>query len=376
MVVHRASFVVSGLVMRAGIASLLGLMRAFDPAGAYVRYAAYVTLLVCLTGAAGYALTAIFADATQAQYGGVFPGLVTGIALMLAKPDATRRSAGAVFTIGGAIAICAGLNSFVAPYPALAQPLLVAVAFAGFYVRRWPEPWPSAGLLGLIALLIHQIIAQYASPTVMRLAIVPAVLGVAAGYAFMPRTIFSRGLLAAVQRLRAGVNAALRLHLDTVDEARASIQQIDALLDDVNRAREQADRFNAAAMDRHLALVHKAAVVARVWENAAEYLQESSKGGTEIPEDIHSAARDARSSVANALANPSSAGRIQAQQTLERFDQAITASIGDAPAADGDADFGETALFDMLNIELTLSHLIDSATALDQEIATWAEPAT
>jgi hypothetical protein len=343
-------------------------MREIDPAGAYARYAAYVTAVVGIAAACGFALATTVADFGDAKFAGVFAGLITGICLMTAQPGTTRRPIDRIATIGMAVALGAGLSATSAPYPVVAQPLTVVVAFLGFYARRWPEPWPSAGFLCALAFLINQIIAPYAPADAMLCAIPGAALGIALGLWFMPRAAFTYGLIVTARRLRAAIPGLLRGRLDTPAETRATVSEVNALLRQVNGAREQADRFNGAQADHHLALVHTAATVARVWENAAESLHEVADLSTHDAAEIAVAA--SKRAVAATLQHPSPESHGAAVTALDTLDRAIAETIG-ARVGSGAPDTRDRAPFALLNVELTLSHLIESVGELDNTLAAW-----
>ncbi len=346
-------------------------LRAMDPAGVYLRYAAYASVVAVLAGAVGFLLAWTATDAAHAKFGAIYAGVLTTIALAGAQPGPNRRPVRQIAGIGGTVLACAAIGIVAAPQPVVAQTLVVVIAFLGFYVRRWAEPWPSAGLLGLLAYLIHQILAPYAPQAAMAHAVPATVVGLALGYWFMPRAMFTGGLAKSVRRLRAAIPEVVRVHLATSGDVRATIKRIDSLLLQVNDARAQADRFDAPCSRQHLSLVNAAAVVARVWENTAESLHDTGRSLDGVGADTASAVRAAVASVADALDTPSPDAQDRARSAIETLDRAAANELGNPSRAPLTAT--EHAPFDLLNTELTLSHLLEAVSHLDEELAAWSE---
>lgn len=346
-------------------------LRAMDPAGVYLRYAAYASVIAVFAATVGFLLAGTATDAAHAKFGAIYAGVLTTIALAGAQPGPDRRPVRQIAGIGGAILACAAIGIIAAPHPDISRPLVIVIAFLGFYVRRWPEPWPSAGLLGLLAYLIHQILAPYASQAAMAHAVPATVVGLAFGYWFLPRSMFTSGLVTSAKRLREAIPQVLRVHLDTSGDVRATVKQVDALLLQVNDARAQADRFDAPCSRQHLSLVNAAAVVARVWENTAENLHDTGRSLGSAAGDTASAVKAAVASVADALDTPSPDAQERARSAIETLDRAAAMELGSPSRAPLTPT--EHAPFNLLNTELTLSHLLEAVCVLDEELAGWPE---
>jgi hypothetical protein len=350
---------------------LIERLRAIDPAGAYIRYAAYASAIAALAAAGGFVSALTATDAAHAKFGAIYAGILTAIALAAAQPGPDRRPVKQIAAIGGVVLACAAIGVVAAPLPIIAQPLFVVIVFVGFYVRRWPETWPSAGLLGVLAYLIHQILAPYIPQTAMGHAVPAVVAGVAIGYWFLPRAMFSSGFVISVRRLRAAIPQVLRVHLESPGEVRATVKRIDALLSQVNDARAQADRFDAPRSKQHLSLVNAAAVVARVWENTAESLHDTGQSAGDAASDTASAVTATVAAVADALDYPSPEAQGRALAALDALDRAVAEMIVNKAALARKA--GDNVSFDFLNAELTLSHLLDAVSRLDEELTDWQE---
>ncbi|MCT8973018.1 hypothetical protein [Microbaculum marinisediminis] len=344
-------------------ARLANRLRSMDPYGTYLRFTGYTCLIAGLAALGGFVLASPIATPHDAAFAGVFAALFTGFALMFARPDAETGSFRAILAIDIAVAGCAALGIAVAPYHGLAQALVIPIAFFGFYVRRWPEPLPSAGLLGTLGYVIVQVLAAHVSQGVLAAGLPPTLAGLAIGYRFLPRRAFRTGLARSVRRLRDEIPMVLRIHVRDAEQARATVRRINALLMDANSARLLADQFDPGRTQQHLDLLHTAAILARVWENAADNLQETRRGGPKVPKAAITAIAAAEDAVAVAFDRPSPDADARAVTALGRLEATI------AEAIDADGSTPDQAIFGPLNVKLTLSHLLEARRRLDAELA-------
>jgi hypothetical protein len=192
---------------------------------------------------------------------------------------------------------------------------------------------------------------------------------VSVGFWFLPRHIFTRALVTSVQQMRATFPRELNTRPYDRNSVRSSIERIDALLHRVNGARAQADQYNPANAKNHLALVHWAATVARVWENAADSLYYLSLDDLGARSTALSAGRDAETAVADALETPTQANRRAADAALNRIEDVVESIAADHEGSDRLTDDAGVPLFHLINSELALTHLLHAVAKLDEEIA-------
>ncbi|WP_436640969.1 hypothetical protein [Microbaculum sp. FT89] len=350
---------------RRGMGARLAIrLRSMDPSGTYLRFTGYTCLIAGLAAGGGLALASPIAPPRDAAFAAVFAGLFAGFALMFARPDAETGSYRAILTIGTTVAGCTALGIAVAPHPGLAQALVIPIAFFGFYVRRWPEPLPSAGLLGTLGYVIVQVLAAHVSQGVLAAGVPPTLAGLAIGYRFLPRRTFRTGLARATQRLRDEIPMVLRTHVREAEQAGATVRRVNALLVDANSARMLADQFDPGRTQQHLHLLHTVAILARVWENAADNLQETRRNGNKLPQAVVATIAAAEDAVAAAFEQPSRDADARADATLGRLE----AAVGETIASGGSPP--DQAIFGPLNVKLTFSHLLEARRQLDVALAT------
>lgn len=360
---------------------LTSALRRRAPGGAYWRYAAYVSAIVALAALGGYASALALAGSPAGKFGAIYTGILTCLSMLFLKPTAACRPYREIAAACVAILIGAGIGGAVGHHPGIAQPVTVVIAFAGFYVRRWPEPLPMAGLVVVMSFIISQILAPFTPAGVIHASILPLIVFVSIGFWFLPRRVFTRAFLMSVLRMRSALPAELTVRPDDKEAVAASVRRIDALLRQVNDARVQADQYDPANAAGHLALVHWSATVARVWENAADGLYRVTSEDFKDQPDAASACRAAEAAVAEAIARPSKASRGAAEIALARIEKVVATLAGHGgETGGGTGDGGDqlsqetgTALIHLINSQLTLTHLLDAVAKLDAELARQSE---
>jgi len=352
------------------------ILRRFDPGGAYLLFSVYVSAMVGLAGLTGYATAVVLTGSKASFVGAVYSGLLTCLAVLSLKPTASPRPYREIAAAGAAILIGAGLGGLTDHNPVIAYPLTVLIAFAGFYVRRWPEPLPMAGLLTVLSFIISQILIPLTPGAVIHASILPLLVFISAGFWFLPGRMFTNAFVACVRRMRAALPGELRLRPENSADLKISIARVDAALRQINDARTQADQYNPACADRHLALVQKTATIARVWENTADCLHRVSgdvaADDTGQTDDALAVCRAAETAVADTLEAPSVDSREVAKHALSQIDEAVGRFATDRTDDGKTPDAADSALFHLLSSELALSHLLDAVADLDAELAIWA----
>lgn len=342
-----------------------GWLRRLDPARAYALFSAYVTGLATLAAGAGYLIGTAVAGPALSVACATFAGVATGVLVMMAQPrtgPALRRD---ILTLSGAMVLAVLCGAITATVPAVGQPMLVAVAFAAFYVRRWGDPWAKAGLACLVVFVVHQIMGDLVPPGPLSYAAAPAVVLATAGWMLTPSKRFGRAVAVTARAVRDAVAAELHDPPRTPSAAEESAARIDALLGRVLAARDQADRFDAAAAPAHLALLHEAATMARIWENVADIVAKLATG-RDAPAGAVPAVLSACAAVADALDEGAPEGRAAAAAALERIGGTVSTLAGtEAAGSSGVAD----ALYDLTAAQLALDHLLAAADAFDRVLA-------
>lgn|GEM_PF-3432375 len=360
--------------MTAGIPDTAGLtaaiparLRALDPAGVYIRYTLYVSVVAALAAASAFFCARLVAPAHEAQYAAVFAGLFTGLTLVFVRPDPKGRRVRTISVLAGGLAPAAALGLALAPYPTLVQIVLVPLAFLGFYVRRWPPPAQNAGMIGTIKYVVIQILLPHTTLPVLMVAAPIALVGVLVGYWFLPHRLFDNGFNAAVRKLRIAVTEALRASLNSSGRLRSSVKDIDRLMAEAAGARMQADQYDPAKSDVRLRTMHDAAVLTRVWENTTEALATALGDKTALPDAVTMSLRASQTAVYDALAAPSPETRQRADYALAQLDSEIGNAIASLTVEQRDNT--DLSVYAALNTELTLAHLLSASHALDETLA-------
>jgi hypothetical protein len=158
------------------------LLVRLDPGGAYWRFSVYVSAIVAAAALGGYAAATVLTGSQVSYIGAVYTGILTCLAMLFLKPTASGRPLKEIAGAGLAILVGAGLGGATGHLPEIAQPLTVVIAFAGFYVRRWPEPLPMAGLLAVLSFIISQILAPITPAGIIYASIIPLLAFISIGF--------------------------------------------------------------------------------------------------------------------------------------------------------------------------------------------------
>ncbi|MEJ8573682.1 hypothetical protein [Microbaculum marinum] len=337
--------------------------------GAYWRYAVYVSAIVALAALGGYAASAVLTTASSNYLGAIYTGILTCLSMLFVKPTAERHPFKEIAAAGGAIAIGAGIGGAIGNEPVLSETFMVVAAFAGFYARRWPEPMPMAGLVMMLSFIISQILASVAAPGVIHASMLPLFACVSIGFWFLPRTAFTRAFEKAAGRIRAALAGELADLTESPGAVTASVRRIDDLLYVANAARAQADLYNPAGIDRHMRIIHCAATLARVWENAADSLSAVAATESTARAPAVRACSGAKAAVAAALARPDANNRASARDALARIGDAADCVVRDLDPAEAPDDLSTRLPFQLINAQLALTHLLETAGHLDAALA-------
>ena len=344
-------------------------LRRLDPGGAYWRYSAYVSVIVAFAAIGGYASAILLTHSTSNYPGAVYAGVLTCLSMLFLRPTAARYLFKEIAAAATAILVGAGIGGAIGHIADVAEPLTVVIAFSGFYVRRWPEPMPMAGLVLVLSFIISQILAPFASPGVVHAGMLSLLVFVSIGFWFVPRTTFTQAFISTVTRMRAALPGEISTRPNNTNAVTASVRRVDAMLRTVNKALTVADQYNPANAKRHLALLHWAATAARAWENAADNLRRVTEDDIRDNGEVAAACQTAVSSAAEALARPSQVTRDTATAALTRVDKLVS-SLATSDAFENHESGGSAgAPFHLLGAELALSHLLDAVDKLDAELA-------
>lgn len=340
----------------AGTLGLLQRLRQFDPAGAYLLFAAHATGFVLIAALVGQYLGLAIAGDKFGQSGAVFMAVAAGVPVMIAQPRTGGLKLGDVSVFAGAIIAAGLLGAIDARLPHGGQALLVAGAFSAFYVRRWGDPWAKAGLIGLTVLLSHQIIGSLTDPAPLDYLVAPAVLIAGVGWWFTPVSRFDRALALAATSLMRAIADELASPPAAPAAATESVARVDGRLDRILELRDHADRFDFAQAAVHQAQFHNAAVAARIWENAADILAD--RRGLEA--EAAARVEDTCRAVAAAIAAPAHGARGEAATALAALEtDAMRMAGAGALATQG----GDVAAVGLIALKLALEHLLDIAGA-------------
>lgn len=342
-------------------------LRDVDPAGAYGFFASYVTGFASVGAILGFATAHLMGLPAVASYSAIYGGLLLGLPLMIAHPRSGNHLSVDITICTAAVAIGSIAGAGTGMVSWLGQPLLLVVTFCGFYLRRFGEPWPSAGLIGLIVYIVHEIVAQKAPAAVLIYVAIPAIVLLVIGWFFAPRSAFGRGVIITANRLRAAIASLLRQPPGNPD----AIATVDNLLLKMNMAREQADKFNSAESAENQALIYDAATATRVWENVSHCLAKFSTD--QYITDFKTAVATACSAVADALDSPGEPNQSHARTALDRLDEFVMAPASDPSLSNTDGVLQAKEIYDLLALRQTLSHLLDAVAVLDSKISAWQE---
>lgn len=340
-----------------GNIGLLQSLRQFDPAGAYLLFAAHATAVMLVAALIGRALGSAIAGAAFGQSAAIYMAVAAGVPVMIAQPRTGSRRIGDIAAFGGAIILAGLIGAVDARVAGAGQALLVAGAFLAFYVRRWGDPWAKAGLIGLTVLISHQIIGSLTDPAPLDYLVAPAVLIAGLGWWFTPVSRFDRALALAVAALMTAIARELFTPPDTPAAATASVVRIDRRIDRILELRDHADRFDFARAPAHQARFHAATIAARVWENAADILGNRHEFGSAVSARIDASCR----AVAAAIADPSPRARENAETAVAALEsEAMRMASIEALTTRDNAGI---AALNLVALKLALGHLLDVAEA-------------